>query len=58
MASVPHILLHSWSSLPGLAEGVQSDDPTPIIIGCVVALLAAVAAVAVGVYLYKKRNGE
>ncbi|CAL8299740.1 unnamed protein product [Lota lota] len=36
--------------------GVQSDITTPIIIGCVVVLLTAAAAV--GVFLYRKRNGD
>ncbi|KAK0136305.1 Major histocompatibility complex class I-related gene protein [Merluccius polli] len=38
------------------ALGSRVTSPPPIIIGCVV-LLLAVVAVAVGVFVYKKRNG-
>ncbi|KAK0130941.1 Major histocompatibility complex class I-related gene protein [Merluccius polli] len=47
----PALVRTNWGK-----TGVKSDITTPIIIGCVVLLLAAVAAV--GVFVYKKRNGS
>ncbi|KAK0133866.1 Major histocompatibility complex class I-related gene protein [Merluccius polli] len=52
----PALVRTNWGKTgPGRDGGVKSDITTPIIIVCVVLLLAAVAA---GVFLYKKRNGS
>ncbi|KAK0136307.1 Major histocompatibility complex class I-related gene protein [Merluccius polli] len=48
----PALVRTNW----GRDGGVKSDITTPIIIGCVVLLLAV--AVAVGVFVCKKRNGS
>ncbi|KAK0151836.1 Major histocompatibility complex class I-related gene protein [Merluccius polli] len=52
----PALVRTNWGKTGlGGDGGVKSDITTPIIIGCVVLLLTAVA---VGVFVYKKRNGS